>query len=120
MAKLKVKLEEGGRRSANGYHGPEIKDHGHAVAERLATAGCGYFGWRDEELGALPKGEERKALIASLIHRETTVPLDWISERLRMGVRAGVCRSIKRHRERVKNDPELAGVEKEIMSIIYA
>jgi hypothetical protein len=24
MAKLKIKLEEGGRRSANGYHGPEI------------------------------------------------------------------------------------------------
>jgi hypothetical protein len=37
-----------------------------------------------------------------------------------MGVRAGVCRSIKRHREQVKNDPELAGVEEEIMSRIYA
>jgi hypothetical protein len=59
MAKLKVKLEEGGRRSANGYHGPEIKDHGHEVAERLATAGCGYFGRRDEDLGALPKGSGR-------------------------------------------------------------
>jgi hypothetical protein len=120
MAKFKVKLEEGVRRSANGYHGPEIKDHGHAVAENLATAGCGYFGWKDEDLAVLPKGEERKALIASLIQRETTVPLDWISARLRMGVRAGVCRSIKRHRERVKNDPELAGVEQEIMSTINA
>jgi hypothetical protein len=120
MAKLKGKLEEGGRQSANGYHGPEIKDHGHAVAESLATAGCGYFGLRDEDLDTLPKGDERKALVASLIHRETTVPLDWISERLRMGVRAGVCRSIKRHREQVKNDPELAGVEEEIMSRIYA
>ena len=120
MAKLKIKLEEGGRQSANGYHGPEIKDHGHAVAGRLATAGCGYFGWRDEELGALPKGDERKALVASLIHQETTVPLDWISARLRMGVRAGVCRSIKRHRELLKTDAKLAGVEQEIMSIIYA
>ena len=71
-------------------------------------------------MGALPKGDERKALIASLIHRETTVPLDWISAKLCMGVRAGVCRSIKRHRERLKNDTELAGVEQEIMSIIYA
>jgi hypothetical protein len=26
-AKLKIKLESGGRQSANGYHGPEIKDH---------------------------------------------------------------------------------------------
>jgi hypothetical protein len=38
MAKLRIKLEDGGRQSANGYHGPEIKDHGEAVAESLATA----------------------------------------------------------------------------------
>jgi hypothetical protein len=37
-----------------------------------------------------------------------------------MGVRAGVCRSIKRHRERLKTDAELAGMEEEIMSRIYA
>jgi hypothetical protein len=37
-----------------------------------------------------------------------------------MGVRAGVCRSIKRHRELLKTDAKLAGEEKEIMSIIYA
>jgi hypothetical protein len=46
------------------------------------------------------------------------MPLDWISERLRMGVRAGVCRSITQHRERLKKDSEIEGVEKEIMSII--
>jgi len=86
----------------------------------MATAGCGYFGWRNEDLGALPKGDERKALIASLIHRETTLPVDWISARLRKGVRAGVCRSIKRQRELLKTDSKLAGVEQEIMSIIYA
>jgi len=39
---------------------------------------------------------------------------------LRMGVRAGVCRSIKRHRELLKTDAKLAGVEQEIMSRIYA
>jgi len=31
-----------------------------------------------------------------------------------------VCRSIKRHRELLKTDAKLAGVEQEIMSIIYA
>jgi hypothetical protein len=120
MAKLKIKLEEGGRQSANGYHGPEIKDHGHAVAERLAAAGCGYFKLSAADLSAMPKGDKKKALIASLIHRETTVPLDWISARLRMEVRAGVCRSIKRHRELLKTDAKLAGVEQEIMSRINA
>ena len=29
--------------------------------------GCGYFRWRDEDLCALPKSDESKALIASLI-----------------------------------------------------
>jgi REP element-mobilizing transposase RayT len=111
MAKLKSKLEAGGKHIANGYHGQ-------AVAESLATAGCGYFKMNEADLGALPKGDRRKALIASLIHRETTVPLDWISERLRMGVRAGVCRSITQHRERLKKDSEIEGMEKEIMSRI--
>lgn len=120
MAKLKIKLEQGGVRTANGYNGPEIKDHGQAVAERLVSAGCWYFGWEDEALVGLPKGDERKALIASLIHRETTVPLDWISARLRMGVRAGVCRSIKRHRERLKADADLGRVESEVMARINA
>ena len=120
MAKLKIKLELAAVRTANGYHGPEIKDHGQAVAERLASAGCWYFGWDDEDLVGLPKGDERKALIASLIHRETTVPLDWISARLRMGVRAGVCRSIKRHREQLKADADLGRVENEVMARMNA
>jgi hypothetical protein len=37
-----------------------------------------------------------------------------------MGVRAGVCRSIKRHQEWLKTDAKLAGVEQKITSIIYA
>jgi hypothetical protein len=37
-----------------------------------------------------------------------------------LGARVGVCRSIKRHRERLKTDAELAGVEQEIMSRMYA
>ncbi len=116
LAKLKSKLGEGGRDKANGYHGPEIHDHQAVAAEGLAAAGCGYFGLDRERLGDLPKSDPRKALIASLVHRETTVPLDWIAKRLQMGVRAGVCRSIKRHRERVEVSEELRAVEKEIMS----
>lgn len=118
LAKLKIKLAEGGKRHANGYHGPEIKDHGQALAEKLADAGCAYFGWNGGDLQALPKGDERKALIASMIHRHTTMPLDWISERLKMGVRAGVCRGIKRHREKLPMNSGLSRIEDEIMSRI--
>jgi len=120
MAKLKSKLEEGGREIANGYHGPEVKDHQGSMAERLASAGCLYFGLSGEDLRRLPKSDRRKALIASLIHRETTVPLDWISKRLEMGVRAGVCRSIKRHRDEIETNDELKAAEREIMSRIHA
>lgn len=118
MAKLKIKLAEGGKRRANGYYGPEMRDHGQALAGKLADEGCAYFGLQEEDLQALPKGDERKALIASMIHRQTTVPLDWISERLHMGVRAGVCRGIKRHREKLAIDSELRKIEDEIMSKI--
>jgi hypothetical protein len=54
------------------------------------SAGCSYFQLNEEALGHLPKSDARKSLIASLIHAQTTMPLDWISERLQMGVRAGV------------------------------
>lgn len=118
MAKLKTKLEEEGRKRANGYNGPEVNDHQSARAERLALAGCEYFELSGEGLRNLLKSDRRKALIASLIHRETTVPLDWISKRLEMGVRAGVCRSIKRHRERFETDEESKAAEREIMSRI--
>jgi REP element-mobilizing transposase RayT len=118
MAKLKTKLGEEGRKRANGYNGPEVNDHQSAMAERLAVAGCEYFGLTGEDLGNLTKSDRRKALIASLIHRETTVPLEWISKRLEMGVRAGVCRSIKQHRERFETDEELKAAEGEIMSRI--
>jgi hypothetical protein len=90
------------------------------MAERLASAGCLYFGLSGEDLRKLPKNDRRKALIASLIHRETTVPLDWISKRLEMGVRAGVCRSIKRHRDEIETNDELKAAEREIMSRIHA
>ncbi len=60
------------------------------MAEKLVSADCSYFQLKEEALGDLPKSDARKSLIASLIHAQTTMPLDWISERLQMGVRAGV------------------------------
>ena len=35
-------------------------------------------------LEALPRGDERKVLIALAVKWETTVPLDWIARRLEM------------------------------------
>lgn len=118
MAKLRAKLEEDGRKRANGYNGPEVNDHQSSMAEKLVLAGCEYFELTGEDLRNLTKSDERKALIASLVHRETTVPLEWISRRLEMGVRAGVCRSIKRYRERFGTSEETRAAEKAIMSRI--
>jgi hypothetical protein len=39
---------------------------------------------------------------------------------MRIKVRAGVCRSVKRHRELLKINAKLASIEQEIMSRIYA
>ena len=68
--------------------------------------------------GCRDDADGRGCFFDSQAFRETTVPLDWFSARLHMGVRAGVCRSIKRHRQRLKTEFKLASVEQETMSRI--
>lgn len=93
-----------GFRSSNGYHGPEIREHGQARAEELIKFGLRHFGLSENDLHSLAKGDRRKALVAALIHSETSVRLDWISERLAMGSRAGCCRLIRRAKEEWKSE----------------
>ncbi len=45
-------------------------------------------------MAALRRGDERKVLNALTVKRETTVPLDWIAQRLRMGARSTLSREV--------------------------
>lgn len=48
----------------------------------------------------------RAGLIVELIHRETTVRLDWISQELGMGDRSPCCRTIARVRGQLKKNKQ--------------
>ena len=58
-----------------------------AQAERLVIAGLKRMGWREADLRAQRKGVPRKVALAWQLRAQTTMPLAWIAERLRMGTR---------------------------------
>jgi len=90
---------ERGLKSSNGYHGPELQEHGENRAEEILKEGLKRFQLREKDLEVMAKGDRRKALVAAMIQRETTVGLGWIAGRLKMGTRSGCCRLIRRARE---------------------
>ncbi|MEI8197983.1 MAG: transposase [Phycisphaerae bacterium] len=60
-------------------------DYGELMAERIASDGLSGFGITDEMLQGLPKSDWRKRIVGHAIKTETSVSLDWISRRLKMG-----------------------------------
>jgi len=93
------RLTERAKRKADGYQGVDLRDHGERRAKRILEAGLEHFGVNRKELLSAAKGDWRKGLLAAIIHTETTVRLDWISESMRMGERSSCCRTIRRTRE---------------------
>jgi REP element-mobilizing transposase RayT len=85
------------RAKRRNYHGPEVREHGEAEAERLVREGLAKHRLCEDELSALPKGERRKALIAARVRGRTAVPLEWIARRLHMGTPANVSQACRRN-----------------------
>jgi len=112
-------LEKGGKkiRKANGYHGEQLNDHEERRARSLIEAGLKVFEMSEEELKKQPKGDWRKAMLAAMIAGETTMRLDWISEQLRMGTRAGVCRLAKEAKASLGKDRKLDSTRNVILQI---
>jgi putative transposase len=61
-----------------------------------------------ENLATLPKSDWRKALLANLLTRHTTVTLGWVAQRLKMGSRSGACRWANRFERELGSNPERA------------
>ena len=88
------------------------KDHGEKDAERLVQACATDLGLPTEaaELAQLRKGDERKAILATLLRRRTVVGFEWIATRLHMGHSASVSRlvcGVKRDKKLEKKVNEL-------------
>lgn len=48
------------------------------------------MGWKEDELAKRPKIDRAKLAMAERLRKETTLPIKWIADRLRMGTRASV------------------------------
>ena len=96
---------------ANGYHGPQLNDNAERRARGLIRAALEHFGTDLATLRRARKGGWRKGVLAAMIQKETTMKLDWISEQLNMGTRAGTCRLAAEYRKRLATD---RGLRKEI------
>jgi len=73
------------RRKRTSYHGDAVRKHDEAEAERLLSSGLDCMGLAEKKLDVLPKGNAKKAVLAWLLRKHTTVSRSWIAERLCMG-----------------------------------
>ena len=77
------------------FMGEEIRMHDEQEAEKLLQQGLDLFGITEEDLTAFQKGDDRKKVIAWYIRKKTSVRVEWITERLKMGVTSNFSRYIR-------------------------
>lgn len=68
------------------FMGEEIRRHDENEAEKLFRHGLICCGITEEQLSDLKKGDDRKKVIAWYIRKKTSVRIEWITRRLKMGV----------------------------------
>ena len=76
----------------------EIKAHGEEVAGRLVAEGLAAAGLTAADLSKLPGSDKRKVAIATVICQNTTMKLQWVSDRLFMRSAANTSQQIRRFR----------------------
>ncbi len=98
-------LEDGGRAAkqapADGYAGAQRRDHGLAHARKILEGGCRTLGLDVNALRLRKAADKDKVMLAELIASQTSVPLDWLCEALKMGSRGHCSRLINAQRRRL-------------------
>lgn len=69
------------------HYGEAVRESAEVKAERLVAEELQHRGWTPATLAEARKGDPEKVQIAQRLRRETTMTLDWIARRLRMGTR---------------------------------
>jgi REP element-mobilizing transposase RayT len=67
------------------FSGAPVQLHDEQEAAKLVVEGLKVLGLREEQLQAMSKGADEKALLAWLVRRNSVVTNAWIAERLGMG-----------------------------------
>jgi hypothetical protein len=88
-------------------------DHGEKCAEKLIERYAATLGLptSSQELRAFRKGDERKALLASLLVRKTAVSREWLGQRLAMGHPGSVSRMLGEVKKSRKLGKQLNEIE---------
>lgn len=104
LAKLGSGANEMGERKRKGYGGEQTRDHGIAEAERIIDQAASDLGIDRNEWPRMRKGDWRKGLVAGMIRRRALVDNGWLAERLHMGARNAVSRTIGMAKRYVESD----------------
>lgn len=88
---FRLKVQEGLTAAVSGkrrdsFMGEEVRLHDEKEAESLFQHGLSCCGVTEEQLPGLKKGDDRKKVIAWHIRNKTSVRVEWITKRLKMGV----------------------------------
>ena len=92
------KLLKGKKRES--HSGPARQRHDENAAENQLRAGFKALGLKEQALSSLPKGAPEKLVLAWWLRQQTTVPLRWVSERLKMGHYTRVTQALSRMERR--------------------
>jgi len=85
---LKEELLSAVNAQAGGWHyGEELRESEEAKAERIVAEELKRRNWDAGTLAELRKGDPGKIAIAHRVRKETTMTLEWIAERLKVGTR---------------------------------
>jgi putative transposase len=77
--------------------GEEVRESALAKAQRIADEELLVLGWTLRDLEGRRKSDPQKVRIAARLRRETTMRLEWIAERLRMGAATHVATLLQRY-----------------------
>ena len=94
------------RKPGGGMEAEVRKDHGEKRGRDLIRAGLEVFGISAKDRKTAAKSDWRKGILAEMVQRETTMTLNWISEKLAMGDRSSCSRIIRRTRAGMKGQKE--------------
>ena len=86
------------------HSGPEIEQAADAKAEGIVEQELRDLGWGPLQLSGFAKGHPQKVKIAERLRRETTITLEWIANRLQMGVATHVAHLLYRRERNNSNN----------------
>ena len=86
--------------------GEEVRQSAMAKAQRIAQAELDALGWAAPDLQGRRKSDPQKVRIAARLRRETTMTLEWIADRLRMGAATHVASLLQRQSQKGPSSEE--------------